>query len=333
MSGRARGGDRTLVVGGYGYGNLGAEAILAGLLTSIDRNRVTVVSRDPRETSRLHGVRAIPLARAPVAAASHKSLLIGGGGLFGRDMSRIGRLLPIAGELGGRLGRRVRIRGLGLDRQMPPLQAKFVGRLLRVADEVTVRDRESVEVARELGVAAELAPDLSTLLAPAGPAEAIRALAGTGADPSRPVVILTLTAIDPVLAGKVERAIAQVVAARPDLAFVALPMSRDSSVPSHDDRVLASRLIRRVPPIRLLAVDDPALALAVIGLSAAVVAMRYHSLLFADRMGVPIVAVPYAEKCRHWLVERRQVPVTPDAEGIGSGLTRALRGIAQRWAS
>ena len=332
MSGRARGG-RTMVVGGYGYGNLGDEAMLAGLLTTLDRTQVTVVSREPRETTRAHGVRSISLRRAPLAIASHRTVLIGGGGLFGRDMGRIGRLLPVAGEAAARLGCTVRIRGVGFDRQMSPVRARLLRRLLRVASEVTVRDRESVEIARELGAAADLQPDLSTLVPPAGPAEALRALSATGVEPGRPVVILALTAVEPVLSKKVERAIGEVVAARPDLAFVALPMSRHPTVPTHDDRVLAARLTRRVPSIRLLEIDDPALALAVIGLSAAVVGMRYHSLLFADRMGVPLVAVPYAEKCRHWLIEHRQIPATPDAEGIAAGLARALRGTSEARAS
>ena len=48
------------MVGAYGYRNVGDEAILAGLLTTLGGRRVTVVSRSPAETSALHGVPAIP---------------------------------------------------------------------------------------------------------------------------------------------------------------------------------------------------------------------------------------------------------------------------------
>lgn len=76
----------TLVVGGYGYRNAGDEAILGGLLRLIGRGEVTVVSRAPAETAATHGVRSIGLSEAPLAVRAHRGIVIGGGGLFGRDM-------------------------------------------------------------------------------------------------------------------------------------------------------------------------------------------------------------------------------------------------------
>ncbi len=52
--------DPVLVVGGYGYRNVGDEAILASLLRALEGRRVTVVSRLPAETTAMHGVRAVP---------------------------------------------------------------------------------------------------------------------------------------------------------------------------------------------------------------------------------------------------------------------------------
>ena len=316
---------QTLVVGGYGYRNLGDEAILAGLLTTLDRERVTVVSRDPSGTARQHGVRSASRAAAVPALASHANVVIGGGGLFGRDMGAIGRLLPLFGEAAARLGRTVRLRGVGLDHDIADGEARLLRRLLRVADEVVVRDLESVDVAEQLGVDAALAPDLSTFLEPASSAAAVRALASAGVDLMRPVVVLALTDVNPRLGDRVERAVAIVAAARPDLEFVAIPMSRHPAVAAHDDRLIAERLIHRVPTVRLLELDDPALALGVFGRSAAVIGMRYHSLLFADRMGAPLVAIPYAEKCRHWLAERGHAAVVPDGAALFEALDRAVR--------
>ena len=52
--------DRVLVVGAYGVGNTGDEAVLAGLVRKVGvPERLTVVSRDPVATSKLHGVRAV----------------------------------------------------------------------------------------------------------------------------------------------------------------------------------------------------------------------------------------------------------------------------------
>ena len=93
-----------LIVGGYGYRNVGDEAILAGLLERLAHRRVTVVSRSPEETSPMHGVRSVSIARALPELFRHRSLIIGGGGLFGRDMGGLGRLLPAFGLLAQGLG-------------------------------------------------------------------------------------------------------------------------------------------------------------------------------------------------------------------------------------
>ena len=53
--------DPVLVVGAYGYGNVGDEAVLAGLLAKLGDRSVTVVSRDPESTTRLHGVPSVGL--------------------------------------------------------------------------------------------------------------------------------------------------------------------------------------------------------------------------------------------------------------------------------
>ena len=89
--------DPILVLGGYGYRNAGDEAILASILRSLDGRRVTVLSRTPAETTAMHGVRSLPVTAAARALASHRTVLIGGGGLFGRDMGSLGRLLPAYG--------------------------------------------------------------------------------------------------------------------------------------------------------------------------------------------------------------------------------------------
>ena len=51
---------KLLLSGYYGFGNIGDEAILAGILTSLkDRHEITVLSNDPRSTSYLHKVKAV----------------------------------------------------------------------------------------------------------------------------------------------------------------------------------------------------------------------------------------------------------------------------------
>jgi len=315
-----------LIAGGYGYRNAGDEAILAGLLRLTGRDGVTVVSRAPAETEAVHGVRSIPVRAAPGALRTHRGLVIGGGGLFGRDMGLLGRLLPLAGLLANAGGRQVALVGIGVDHDMPRSARLLLGLLGRRARGVVVRDAESREVLADLGIEAVLAPDLSSLVESAGPAAGRRTLVAAGLHPARrPVVGLALTGLDAALAARVEHAVVAAVDALPEVDFVVVPMSRHPFVAAHNDELLARRLVAARPRLRIVTPpDDSATLLGLFEACTAAVCMRYHSLLFADRAGIPIVPIAYAEKCRHWLEERGLEDVDASPAPVVNALRAAL---------
>jgi polysaccharide pyruvyl transferase WcaK-like protein len=314
-----------LIVGGYGYRNVGDEAILAGLLRLLGRDDVTVVSRTPAETAARHGARSIGFLGAIPALRHHRSLVIGGGGLFGRDMGLVGRLLPLFGLLAVALGRDVAIVGVGIDTAMPRGVAFLMRALARRATVIVVRDRASADRLAARGVSAAVRPDLSTLAASAGRIAGMRTLRASGLDPrQRPVVGLCLTAVNPALVEPVVAAILGAVDALPSIDFCLVPMSRHPFVAAHNDEVLARRLTALRPRLRLLETDDPSAVLGVFEALSAAVCMRYHSLLFAERAGIPIVPIAYAEKCHHWLAERGLEPIEPSAAALTAEIERAV---------
>jgi polysaccharide pyruvyl transferase WcaK-like protein len=308
----------TLIVGGYGYRNAGDEAILAGLLQLTGRDGVTVVSRAPAETAATHGVTSIRLADAPAALLRHRGVIIGGGGLFGRDMGLLGRVLPLAGLAATVARREVALLGIGADAEMPRSARPLVRALGRRATSTVVRDADSRSVLAGLGVDALIAPDLSSLVPSAGARAGRRVLEAAGLHPARrPVVGLCLTDIDPDLARSVVRAVLDAVDALPELDFCLIPMARHPFVARHNDEVLARRLIAQRPRLRLVEPpQDTATLLGVFDALGAAVCMRYHSFVFAERAGLPIVAFPYAAKCRTWLAERGLEPDEPSAAAI-----------------
>jgi polysaccharide pyruvyl transferase WcaK-like protein len=312
-----------LVLGGYGYRNVGDEAILAGLLRQIGpRRRVSVVSRMPAETAALHGVSAIPLRQSVRALRSHSSLVVGGGGLFGRDMGALGRLLPLYGLLASSLGLRVVIHGVGVDRDMRPVAARLLRRLGRRAVTVTVRDGASAEILAGWGIEARVIPDLSTGVEPAPVARGSELLRLAGIEPKRPVVGLSLTGMRPHQAAALEAAVADLVDALPDVQFCFIPMSQHPFVHAHNDLLLGRRLQLRSPRLAVLEGSlRPDEAIAVFASLSGAVCMRYHSLLFAARAGTPIIPVPYAPKCEAWVDEHglQRVPIE------GSALASAVR--------
>jgi polysaccharide pyruvyl transferase WcaK-like protein len=301
-----------LVVGAYGYGNVGDESILAGLRARLGGRRLTVVSRSPQATRELHGVDAVGISAAPSAVLRHRSVIIGGGGLFGRDMGTIGRLLPAFGLAAAAMRRPVLVEGVDLDAALAPSARLLIPALMRRAEHVSVRDRRSVALLRTWGIRADLGPDLSAWMTAAPMPNGRALLRSASVDTGRPVVGLALTGIVPALADQALAAVAGAMDALPDVQFVFLPMSRHPRVATHNDLVLAHRLRRMRPRVKVVeGLRDPALALAAFSQLSAVVAMRYHAMLFAERARVPLVAFPYAEKSARWLNAhgRTAVPV------------------------
>jgi polysaccharide pyruvyl transferase WcaK-like protein len=323
----ARLADPVLVVGAYGYRNVGDEAILAGLLVKLGDRSVTVVSRDPAESRRMHGVAAVGIGSAVAALRNHPSVVIGGGGLFGRDMGRVGRLLPAFGLAAAGLGRAVVIEGVDLDEQLPRSSRLLLPALMRRAARVTVRDRRSAAIVREWGVSAHVAPDLSCWMPAAEAGVGRQLLESAGMDLDQPMVGLALTAVRSELADAVAEAACAAMDAMPDAQFCFVPMSRHPVVPGHDDLQLAERIRQARPRLRILGGNPhPAAVLAAYAQLSGMVAMRYHAMLFAERAGIPLVPLVYAEKNRRWLGERGMLDPPIASASVVAALRDALAG-------
>lgn len=314
-----------LVLGGYGVRNVGDEAMLAGLLRQIGPNRpVTVVSRMPAETAALHGVKAIQPWEAVRALRSHSSLIIGGGGLFGRDMAALGRLIPLYGLLASQLGLKVAIQGVGVDRDMRPVAAVFLRRLARRAVAFSVRDHQSSEVLAEWGIRADVLPDLSAGIDPAPARRGSELLRRAGIDANRPVVGLGLTAMRGDQTA-LEAAVAHCIAALPDVQFCFIPMSQHPFVHAHNDLLLGRRLQLRSPGLAILEGSfRPEEVMAAFTSLSAAVCMRFHSLLFAARVGTPIIPLPYAPKCEAWVEEHGLERVAIEGPALASAVRAAV---------
>jgi polysaccharide pyruvyl transferase WcaK-like protein len=312
-----------LIVGGYGYGNVGDEAMLAGLIEKHSGRRLTVVSRNPQQTTALHGVAAVPISGAMPALMTHRSVLIGGGSLFGRDMGRIGRLLPAFGAAARLLGRQLVLEGIGLDDVAP--SSRGVRRLLSAASSVSVRDARSLELARSWGIEAELGTDLSVHMPEVADSVGRELLRGAGVDLRRRVVGLCLTGVEVPLGRQVLEGVAAVMPRLPEVEFVFIPMARHPTVRTHEDLLLGHELRRLQPGLHLLETDaHPAAILSSFRSLDVAVCMRFHSLLFAERAGTPIVPIAYASKCVTWLDEREMSSVEPSAGALHAAIVALL---------
>lgn len=161
---------RILIAGYFGFGNVGDEVILSGMLADLRaRSRdlsFTVLSGNPAETMIMHGTEAVHWrdVRALIQAAEGSSLvLVGGGGLFqdhwGLDpatylTSRHGGITHYGGVamLAHMLGVPCMLYAVGVGPLYSQLAREHTQEIFALASAATVRDEGSRRLLGEIGV-------------------------------------------------------------------------------------------------------------------------------------------------------------------------------------
>ncbi len=322
--------SKILIGGYYGYGNAGDEAILAAMLRELRVLRpdldLAVASGDPLRTRSEHGVRAVPAADLTVlsaAIAESDLVVLGGGGLF-QDYwdvptetlltARQGGLLsylayPVLAAL---LNRPAVIYAVGVG----PLATAEGRRLTRIAFELcrraTVRDAPSLALLAEIGFAGpvELAADPAFLLTPAPEAETTTLLSALGVG-GEPLIGVALRHWDfGVEPGRWETEVARGLdlhlAAYPGK-LLFLPFQSEGGERYENDLAVSRRVAGALQHAdRVVVVERPlrpeALA-GLVGRCERVLAMRFHSALFALAAGVPAACLAYDPKVESLMVD------------------------------
>ncbi len=151
---------KVVISGYFGFDNAGDEAILEAMLAELRALRPdvrpVVLSGDPPATEARFDVEAVPRLSVPAVlrALRGASLFISGGGSLLQDATGWGSVPYYAGlmRLAGHMGVPVFVyaQGIGPLRRRP-LRA-LAQRALVAAAEITVRDRQSYETLRKMGV-------------------------------------------------------------------------------------------------------------------------------------------------------------------------------------
>jgi polysaccharide pyruvyl transferase WcaK-like protein len=313
---------RVLVVGNYGNGNTGDEAVLAGLLPALTSvAEVTVVARRPAEVTRLHGVAAVRTTSGSAVRALLRTdvIAVGGGGMFGAGLPPLVAVLPYvlcAARL--LLGKRLVFQAVGIypDTPAPVLAALRLAAVLSAG--VLVRDASSVAALRQGWLGRRLGrrlalvhdPAIDVLAAPADQARELLSSAGVTGAPLvisvKPTPDQELT--DRMLAGLAAAADRWVDRSGGWVAILPLSVQGDYGLGAQQsDAVLGGRvrsLARR--PDRIVVLPEgasPALAKAVVGQAAGVIGVRLHAQIFAWSMGVPLLALPFEAKSHTFLAQ------------------------------
>ncbi|MBX5476536.1 MAG: polysaccharide pyruvyl transferase CsaB [Clostridia bacterium] len=293
---------RVALLGYYGFGNAGDEALLRAVIGDLRAAcpgiELTVLSANPAATSRHFGVRAVHRMRpAAIGAIRRADALILGGGTLLQDVTSVRSLVYYAGMilLARRLGTRVVLYANGLGPVSSAVGRTLAVRALSAADLVTLRDHDSLETLRSWAgdaIPAEVTADAAFGLE-YRPASATGVLARWRL--ARGSYALYALRPWPGVAARIDDLVilARQVAERHGLRPVFLAMHPRA------DLALARELAARTGGDALVPDLDPADTaglLALLGQAGAVVAMRLHALVLAAVAEQPAIAISYDPK-------------------------------------
>jgi polysaccharide pyruvyl transferase WcaK-like protein len=316
------------LVGAFGQGNPGDEALCAAFRERLSAHRLVVVSADPDDTARRHRVRAVsatPLGAARAALTSDV-LVIGGGTIFKSLHASTGRspnglLRSTLALVAAARARRTRVAmvGVGAD-DLRGQEARAIARwLVRHTDLLVLRDEESAAVLTAAGAPAPfwIGADPAWLLAD----EIAGGETFTGREPS---IVVALSH----LAGDGEGAANLAGALAPWRERYSVHLQPWQVGAGGRDLELAEDLRERLgSDVKVL--DPPAhLGAAAASFAGAdlVVGLRFHALVAAGIAGTRFVAVAHEPKLAG--VARRlgqvAVPAHATAAVLGGALRQAL---------
>lgn len=273
---------RLLVSGYVGAGNLGDEALLAGLLGALRRRGVdaVVASLAPARTRAAHGVAAVDRFGGTLAALARVDAVVSGGGGLLQDATSFRSLAYYLGVVTAARAARRPVAVFG--QSLGPLSARGerAARWALRGVPLGLRDEPSLALAARLGLPAHAVADTALLLAP--PVASPPAAAG-----SPPLVLVPR-------AGYPHVTDALLALARPWAADGGAV--RLAAVDPGRDAAETARLAAALPGAETWRADDPAGLLAGLAGAHAVLSGRLHGLVLGAVAGAPVAGLAYDPK-------------------------------------
>lgn len=298
-----------VVSGYYGFANAGDEAMLAAMieaLTDIEPNiKITVISGNPADTRKRHGVNAVYRLNYPeiARALSRSDLLISGGGSLLQDVTSDRSLyyyLSIM-MLAKRLNKPVMLYAQGIG----PVRGTLAKNAMRVignmVDLITVRDDGSRLELASLGVTKppiHVTADPVLAMHPVDEEVGRSILRQYGAEGAAPLIGISVrewkdwTHFKQVLAHAADHIIEKYGAR-----IVLIPMQWP------DDLEAARKIAARMRNKPTLLPDEYTTSelLSLVGNLDILIGIRLHALIFAAVMHVPMIGVSYDPKIDRFL--------------------------------
>uniref|UniRef100_A0A7V4EHD1 Polysaccharide pyruvyl transferase CsaB n=1 Tax=Thermus tengchongensis TaxID=1214928 RepID=A0A7V4EHD1_9DEIN len=261
------------VAGYYGFKNAGDEAILEAIARELKArgHQVLALSGDPKRTAEAHGIRAAHRLN-PLALLQANLWLLGGGGLL-QDATSSLSLLYYLSVL--RAARFFRKRVVVFNQSLGPLSPwgeRQVQRALRGIP-LILRDQDSLDYAKRLGLPATLGADPALLLTPP-PVKREEDL----------VLVIPRAGVEP-------EAIKNLYITANHLFHEGKQVLVLLLQPGYDDAIAKEFYLHRIE-----ATSDPRRVLYLAAQAGYVISMRLHGLILAAAAGTPFAALSYDPK-------------------------------------
>ena len=307
---------RCVIFGNFGANNLGDEALLAGEiqeLQTLNNIKITVAARNPAEIKRLHNVQAIKLTDFNAIRKELKRsdfAIVGGGGLINKvQRGVIGfvyqlMMLAFFFYLPLLLKKKLYVLGVGVYNNANPLIVSLVVPALRAAEIVTVRDFTSQAFLKEKDVLSSLYKDNSYLMPTLTKQQVLKeAFFAEKYNPDK--INIGISLVKPVNKKDEKRLITamehfvSLYQGKADFWFFPADFH-----PGYDHDAKFAEAIKGLQPGQsdsnvyfVPTTYSPELFFSSFRLMDKMVAMRFHAMLFAYRLKVPFVGIPYETKC------------------------------------
>lgn len=295
----------TVMVGYYGYGNRGDDALLAAILVDMEKASPTfspiVLSRNPKRTGEYYGVKSINRFNifAIIRAMKNAKVFIAGGGSLIQDVTSTRSLMYYLYCLRAakKHGLKVMLYANGIGPVNKHDNRKKAAEVLNTVDVITLRDSDSAEVLKDLNVTnpkITVTGDAAFGLEECDEKGAKEVLAKYGVTGKFFAVSVRNINSDN---GEFIKGFAQMtdyIADRYQMTPVFVPMQFTK------DKKISMDIIAHMKS-KACFIDeniDVAKIMGLVGCSDTVIAVRLHMLVFGAAMGVPVLGINYDPKVK-----------------------------------
>lgn len=301
--------SKIVISGYYGFGNAGDEAMLSAILEAIYKvlpyAKITVISGNPTETKRKHGVNAVPrLAPLQVfRAISECDILISGGGSLLQDITSKRSLYYYLAviSLAKFLGKKVMLYAQGIGPLLRQSAKKSVAKVVNTVDYITVRDEISKNELLSLGVTKptiEVTADAVLSMHPVDPTIGKRLLKDYQLQGSKPCIGVSVRSWkDKVSYRKTMAETLDKIVRQYDAHVVFIPMQYPDD--AQESQEIADLMDEKAIVLQQSYTTTELLSLT--GIMDIVVGVRLHALVFASLMEKAVVGVSYDPKIDSFL--------------------------------